>query len=160
MNSVVIDASVVLKWYLLDEILEEKALALLENYYRDRIVLLAPELLAYELANGLVLAASRGRIPHEVVLDALKGFWSLRIKLVDAGQIYERLPYLCRTHQLTAYDASYVATAEIENAVLITADEKLHRAVKAGSGTAIRLGDLKIHDDNKIEWPDNGAPDD
>lgn len=41
-----------------------------------------------------------------------------------------------------------------------TADEKLHRAVKAGSGTAIRLGDLKIHDDNKIEWPDNGAPDD
>ncbi|MEN8780712.1 MAG: hypothetical protein ABF292_06330 [Desulfobacterales bacterium] len=42
----------------------------------------------------------------------------------------------------------------------ILTDEKLHRAVKAGSGTAIRLGDLKIHDDNKIEWPDNGAPDD
>ena len=117
MNRVVVDARFVLKWYLLDEILGEKALALLENYYKGRIILLAPELLAYEQANGLILAGRRGRIDQDVVTDALKGFWSQQMQLVGAGQICELLPCLCRTHQLTSYDASYVATAEIENAL-------------------------------------------
>ena len=36
----------------------------------------------------------------------------------------------------------YAATMEIENTVLIT-DEKLYRAVEAGSGMAMRLVDLE-----------------
>ncbi|MFZ0240660.1 MAG: type II toxin-antitoxin system VapC family toxin [Desulfobacterales bacterium] len=156
MKHVVVDASVVLKWYLIDEILGEKALSLLENHHMGRIALLAPELLAYELANGLVLAARRGRIAQDVVLDGLKGFWALQVRLVDAGQTYKRLPYWCHTHNLTAYDAAYAATAEIENAILITADDKLWRAVKAANKMAIRLSELEIDADNEVEWPEPG----
>ncbi|MBC2768091.1 MAG: type II toxin-antitoxin system VapC family toxin, partial [Desulfosarcina sp.] len=42
----------------------------------------------------------------------------MKIKLVGVGRIYDRLPDLCRTQQLTAYDAGYAAVAEIENAAL------------------------------------------
>lgn len=156
MNQVVVDASVVLKWYLVDEDLGEKALALMESHYHGRIALLAPELLGYELANSLVMAARRGRIPEAVVLDALEGFWSLEIELVAARRVSQRLPHWCRTHELTAYDASYAAVAEMENAVLITADEKLFRAVDGSRGQAIRLKDLEVRESCEIQWPDNG----
>ncbi|MBC2712030.1 MAG: type II toxin-antitoxin system VapC family toxin [Desulfosarcina sp.] len=80
----------------------------------------------------------------------------MKIKLVGVGRIYDRLPDLCRTQQLTAYDAGYAAVAEIENAALITADEKLYRAVEADIGTAVWLGDLKVREDNGIEFPGAG----
>lgn len=157
MKRVVIDASVVLKWYLVDEALEEKALSLLEGHYHGRIALVAPELLGYELVNGLVIAARRGRIPEPVVSEALEGFWSLDIEMVSAWRISQRLVHWCRSYGLTAYDASYAALTEMKAAGLITADEKLYRAVRAEGGAAIRLQDLEMAETGEILWPETAS---
>ena len=47
MKIAVVDASVVLKWYLPDEKYSHKALRLLDNYIADELDLLAPSLLEY-----------------------------------------------------------------------------------------------------------------
>lgn len=154
MKRVILDASVVLKWYLVDEALEEKALHLLESHYNGRIALMAPELLGYELASGLVIAARRGRIPEPVVSEALEGFWSLGIEMVSARRVSPRLVHWCRSYGLTAYDASYAALTEMKEAVLITADEKLYRAVHAEGGSTIRLQDLEEGETGEILWPE------
>jgi hypothetical protein len=52
---------VVLKWYLEDEEFEETALGLLHHYAKGNIGLVAPSLIEYELANGLLIACRRGQ---------------------------------------------------------------------------------------------------
>ena len=46
MKNIVLDASVVLKWYLADEEQGEKALLLLDGYLKQKIGFCAPHLLA------------------------------------------------------------------------------------------------------------------
>ena len=70
--------------------------------------------------------------------------------MVDAGRIYHRLPHWCRTYALTAYDASYAAVAEVEKAILITADEQL---CLAAGNMAVRLKDITVSEDYEITWP-------
>jgi predicted nucleic acid-binding protein len=137
----VIDASVVLKWYLLDEVLGDKALALLQRHYQGHLQLIAPSLLTYELANGLVVASRRGRVNSETVIEALNGFVALDITLIDSRRFYARLPTFSQDFSLSAYDAAYAAVAELENAPLVTADERLYRALASVTDLALWLGD-------------------
>ena len=74
MKNAVIDASVVLKWYLSDEQLGEKALTLLDGFLKQKIDLWAPHLLFYEVLNGLLLAGRKGRLLRENIDPALEGF--------------------------------------------------------------------------------------
>ena len=143
MKKAVIDASVVLKWYLVDEELEDRALRILEDHSEGRVSLCAPELLSYELANGLVIAGRRGRLGAPEIVDALKGFWALQVEVVAAQQISAKLPNLCATYGISAYDASYAAAAQLLEAPLITADERLFQALKGAKGRVIRLADQK-----------------
>jgi predicted nucleic acid-binding protein len=130
MKRAVVDASVVLKWYLLDEVDGEKALNLLEKHYRGGIELLAPSILSYEVANGLVIAGRRGRLAQEEVCEALEGYWALQLTVVDASRFFRQLPHFSNGYGISIYDASYAAVAELEKVPLITADEKLLGALK------------------------------
>lgn len=51
MKHLVIDASVILKWYLSDEAHGEQALSLLKQCAIGELQILAPNLLSYELMN-------------------------------------------------------------------------------------------------------------
>ncbi len=81
MRRVVLDASVILKWYLADEEYGQKALGLLYQYISNELEILAPSLLEYEVVNGLFVAQKRGRIKEEKLLTAIEGFIDLEIKL-------------------------------------------------------------------------------
>ena len=118
MKRAVVDASVVLRWYLLDEVDGEKAINLLEKHYHGRIELLAPSLLAYEVASGLVIAGNRGRLAQEEVREALESYWSLQLIAVDADRFYKRLPHFSHVYGISTYDASYAAVAELENSLV------------------------------------------
>lgn len=52
MKRIVIDASVVLKWYLADEGYSQKALSILDKYVSNEIDILAPSLIAYSDETG------------------------------------------------------------------------------------------------------------
>jgi predicted nucleic acid-binding protein len=126
----VLDASVVLKWFLPDEDRGQVALDLLNLYLSDDLEIIVSSLLEYEIINGLVVAQKRGRIKEEVIIAAIEGFLNLGIKTVRVSGLYSRVLHFCRVYSRSAYDASYLALAEAEQIHLITADETLYNAVK------------------------------
>jgi predicted nucleic acid-binding protein len=130
MKNAVLDASVILKWFLRDEMYGQKALDLLHKFIARDLNLLAPSLLEYEVANGLIIAQKRGRIAEEKILTAIEGFFDLQIDLKDFSHFYPRSLYFCRIYSRSLYDASYLALAETEGIPLITGDESLFNAVK------------------------------
>ena len=130
MRRMVVDASVVLRWYLPDEDQGQAALDLLNLYLSDDLEIVVPSLLEYEIINGLVVAQKRGRIKEAVIISAIEGFLNLGIKTVRLAGLYPRILHFCRVYSRSAYDSSYLALAEAEQIDLITADEALYNALR------------------------------
>jgi len=130
MKSAVLDASVILKWYLTDETYGQKAFSLLHKFITRELTVLSTPLLEYEVVNGLVIAQKRGRIKEEKILTAIEGFFDLQIDLRDLSHFYQRSLKYCRVYNRSLYHASYLALARTEGIPLITADEGLYNAVK------------------------------
>ena len=141
MKRLVVDASVVLKWYLPDEAYGENALSLLHRYIADDVGLIGPSLLEYEVVNGLVIARRRGRIEEGKILAAIEGFLDLGIPFVDLSTLYGTVVHYCNVYHCSTYGASYLALAEREGVMLITADERLFNAVKKDLAWVKWLGD-------------------
>jgi predicted nucleic acid-binding protein len=142
LNRSVIDASLVLKWYLADEEFGETSLRLLQRYLDDEIELLAPTLLEYEIMNALVYAQRKGRIEPENISLALEGFFDLGMDLAPVANLFPRILFFCQTYKCSAYDSSYLALAEAEGIDLITADRKLFATVKTDLKWVKWIGDL------------------
>lgn len=130
MEQLVIDASVVLKWYLDDEEHGKKAMGLLSRYVSNELDIFAPSLLEYEVMNGLIIAQKRGRIEEEKVRIAIGGFMDLGIKLRNLSQNYHKVLHYCKTYNCSAYDASYMVIADEEGIAMVTSDGGLYNAVK------------------------------
>jgi predicted nucleic acid-binding protein len=141
LKRVVLDASVILKWYLPDEDQSEEALDLLKRYISDDMEIIAPSLLEYEVINGLMVARKRTRLSDDAILSAIEGFGNLGIRLLSFSGQYARLIYFCNTYSRSAYDASYLSVAESEKIPFITADEVLYKAVKKDLHWVKRLGE-------------------
>jgi predicted nucleic acid-binding protein len=130
LKRVVLDASVVLKWYLYDEKDSQKATGLLHQYISGELDILAPSLLEYEVVNGLFIAQKRGRIKEEKILTAIEGFIDLEIELKNLSHFYSKVIYYCGMYRRSVYDASYLATADVEGITMITSDEGLYHSIK------------------------------
>jgi len=130
LKRIVIDASVVLKWYLDDEDNSRPALSLLERYVSQELDIIAPSLLGYEVINGLAIAKKRGRIRADKLQMAVQGFMDLEISQKHISSFYPKVIHFYNIYNLSAYAASYLALADEESIPLITADERLYNTVK------------------------------
>ncbi|MGB3862218.1 MAG: type II toxin-antitoxin system VapC family toxin [Candidatus Aminicenantaceae bacterium] len=130
MKRIVVDASVVLKWYLSDEKYSQVALEILDKYVSYEVEILAPSLLEYEVFNGLLIAKKRGRIQEKIVITAVEGFLSLEIEQKNISFFYPDVLFFSESYNLSAYDASYLAVANEGGALLVTADKNLYNKVK------------------------------
>lgn len=142
MNCAVIDASVVLKWYLVDEEYGAYALSLLEKYLEGALDLLAPSLLEYEVINGLIIAQRKGRIREEKIIEAADGFLSLKIAQKNLSSFFPEAINYSRIYNRSVYDSSYLALASKEGVSLITADKNLLSAVQKDLKWVKWLGDM------------------
>lgn len=142
MKRIVIDASVVLKWFLADEKFSQPALALLDKYVSFELEIVAPSLLEYEVLNGLHIARKRGRVEKEKMFVAVEGFLSLEIEQKNISLVYQKVMHFSETYNLTVYDASYLAVAAEEGIELITADKNLCNRVKKALNWIKWLGDI------------------
>jgi predicted nucleic acid-binding protein len=141
LKKAVIDASVILKWYLVDEKFGIKALRLLGEFVSNELDILAPSLLEYEVMNGLMIAQKKGRIKEEKILAAVEGFVNLGINLKSLSHLYPQVIHFCKTYNRSVYDASYMALALDEGISLITADQGLFNAIKKELKWVKWLGD-------------------
>jgi predicted nucleic acid-binding protein len=85
--------------------------------------LAAPHLLPVEVANVLRRAVNAGEVSEDVASLAHADLLDLRIELVSYDTVAARTWEL--RHNLTAYDAWYVAVAELLDVPLATLDQRL-----------------------------------
>lgn len=123
----IVDASVAGAWLLPDE--DHPFAIEIMNQLADEDAV-APELLQHEIRNILLSAEKRGRIAEDMVYTALTRFRALPLRLVTRSEDSEVIR-VARRHQLSAYDAAYLALALTENLPLATLDRKLAVAGRA-----------------------------
>jgi predicted nucleic acid-binding protein len=131
---VVIDASVVVKWFVEEE-LTNQALTLAEDYETRRVDLRSVQLMPFEVMNALRYNPELGETEVEKAAEALTRLGvALHPILQDLHSLSLRCAY---RYGLTIYDASYLALAQFLNCDLYTADKKLIERTK---------GETAIHD--------------
>ena len=123
--AVVIDASVVLAWYLPNEQGNAAADAVALQLARETVI--APGIFWYEVRNILLRSERQGRIDSEDTEQFLGHLRALGIEM-DLEQNEVIVLALARRHQLTFYDAAYLETALRRRAKIATLDGALASA--------------------------------
>lgn len=133
------ETSVVIKWFRQSEVLAGPSLALRDAYLEGQITVLAPSLLAYELANVL---RYKGDLTPDQVQEAIQSLFDMGLELIPPlSSVMRCAVEIAHTLDATVYDAAFAALAESLNTTFITADEKLAR--KLGTLPNVRfLGDI------------------
>lgn len=122
----VLDASVTIVWALRDEAHPVADLAFSAMQIGSAIV---PAIWWYEVRNVLLQCERRGRITVDDSDAFLVGLGQLRID-VDALSPSPRIAELARKHNLSAYDAAYLALAMRESLGVATLDQGLESACR------------------------------
>jgi len=137
---VILDTSVIIKWYRQGELLADRALALRDAFLDGRVMLTVPSLVAYELSN--VLRFKRD-LATEDVQAAVESLYRMGLEWIPpSSAAICRAVELARACETTVYDATFAALGETLNATFVTADGRLARQL-AGSPYVRFLGDVQ-----------------
>jgi predicted nucleic acid-binding protein len=125
----VIDASVVIKWFI-PEPHKEQADKVLTGLTNESLDLIAPDILVAEVGNALW---KRSALPHQLssieAADSFEDFLGLDIRLHSSTALARHAYALAVSEKRAIYDMIYVTLAKERSCPLITADEKLFRAL-------------------------------
>jgi predicted nucleic acid-binding protein len=146
MITLVVDASVAVKWFI-PENLWQPAASLLD----ERFDLHAPDLLFPEVGNVLWKKTLRGEITSAEALDIVGALKRVPMTIHTSDAVIEQAISIAVEHGRSVYDSLYLAFACRIDARLVTADQRLVSALQA---TALRarvtwLGDAQ-------EFPGSG----
>lgn len=130
--SLVIDASVALKW-VLDEPGADAAAALRSES------LIAPELWLVEAANALWRRTRRGEMSDEQAKERLVVLLAAPVTAAPIERDLLAAADLADTLAHPVYDCLYLAMAIRENTQVITADRRFHAVVAASPALAGRI---------------------
>jgi len=122
MEKIVVDASVVVKWFVKEEGSNE-ALNIRNSYIAGEVKLIAPELIIFEVLNALYFKKLFSSSEIKEIAEALEAY-SLELCPLR-GQYAKKTVEISFENNITIYDASYIALAILKNAELYTADKKL-----------------------------------
>ena len=123
-ETLVVDASVAIKWFL-PEPDAEPAVALLRAGHR----LIAPDLLWIEVASVLWKVARRGSLTAEEAERMISDAAAFPVEIIDSGMLLTEALRIATATDRTVYDSLYVALAVRQDAVMVTADERLVNAL-------------------------------
>ncbi|MCB0025092.1 MAG: type II toxin-antitoxin system VapC family toxin [Caldilinea sp.] len=139
MNSpVCVDASFALK-LVLAETHSDLVEAMWRGWIQQDVEIYAPAHLAFECTSVIRNHVYRKEITSEAGNEAFRSLHAQPISLIDPEVLNQRAWELAKQYQRpTAYDAYYLAAAELLNCELWTADRRLARAV-IGSFPLLRL---------------------
>ena len=119
--SLVVDASVALKWFLSEELHASQALAVVQ----DGATLIAPDFLIAEVCNAAWRSARLGRISQAQVDAIAANLPRFFDSLVSVSSLARRAVAIAGQLDHPVYDCLYLALAEAEQAELLTADMRL-----------------------------------
>jgi predicted nucleic acid-binding protein len=124
---IVLDASVILKWFLIEEG-RDIALMILDRHVDEDEQIAIPELLYYEFGNIMALKAE---LSEDKVIESIAFLFGFNLKVISLSQQeYIGAIRLSRLYKISVYDASYIVLAKSLNVNFVTADEKLAQKMK------------------------------
>jgi predicted nucleic acid-binding protein len=123
----VLDASVILKWFLEEEY-SDVALKIRENFYREIYRIIEPDFLLYEFVNVL---RYNPVYTEEDVIKAVNSLIEADMDIVlPTIELLEVAVNIAKRYDITVYDAIYIALAKLISGTYVTADKKLYEKVK------------------------------
>jgi predicted nucleic acid-binding protein len=133
MKTVVVDASVAAKWFLPshDESLTRQAARLLDAFVGRQVRFLEPDLFWAELANMFWKAVRQQRWRRESAETALNAMLDRNFPTVSSISLLEEACGIASEFDRSVYDSLYVSLALRARGELITADERLAKALAA-----------------------------
>jgi predicted nucleic acid-binding protein len=122
---VVVDASVVLRWFVEQEG-HERATDWLRRFVTDPEILVAPDLLRFEVHGAL--ARLMPRRDFDWAQRSFDRFNRLGIRMLSTdARVFARALEISAEEHIAGYDAVYVAHAEALKVVWLTADRRVLR---------------------------------
>jgi predicted nucleic acid-binding protein len=140
--TIIVDASVAIKWIVHEDALNARALALRDS--EERIE--APDLILSEVLNVAWKKWRRREMTAEEATIGFTGILNFLDIIHPAENLYRRAMALAFELDHSAYDCIYLACAEQIESVLVTADRRLcDSANRAGLGHLVRsLSDVSL----------------
>lgn len=138
---VVVDSSVLVKWFIPEDHHEE-ARALLEDHLYGRIEAVIPRYATLEFANVLRKYVIRGIVGRREIEEAFDLLVESAPVIIEEDEVLVRraLGYSIE-RGLTIYDAIYVILAKELGATFYTADEKLIRHLEGSEPLIKHIGE-------------------
>jgi len=131
-NTLVIDASIAVKW-VVEEHNTPEALTL-----RQKAKLIAPELLVAECANILWKKVKREELLKQEALLAARLLQGAEIELLPTRSLFEAATRMSIEIDHPAYDCLYLALAVEKECPFVTADERFLRKLHQGRQHKLR----------------------
>ena len=133
----VVDASVIVKWFLHhQEADRDRALALRDLHISGRSTIYIPRLAVLEVLNAIRFSSKADEEDGETALEALQDL-HLEIKAPDVN-LLRKANAIAWAYKITIYEALYVALAEQVGYPLITADKTMIKKL-AGHSIVVPL---------------------
>ena len=123
--NIIIDASILAKWFLSNEEESELALKIRDDFTANRVSISFPSLVFYEVSNLLRSAVIRSRLDKEKALKIYEDFLELDFEIYMTNDLLRNSLEIAMRNDISSYDASYVVLAEYLKAPLFTADQRL-----------------------------------
>ena len=121
-TKVVLDSSIIVKWFL-KELYSEEAIKVRNDYVQRKISIAVPSLLIYEVLNALRYS---GIYSEEELKEICLALNKYGFEIYDIeGDLKSKVVEIAYRHNITVYEASYVALAMKLKTVLYTADDEL-----------------------------------
>ena len=121
----VFDANVLVR-ALVDDVAEARSWV--ERLAEGELRVIVPDLIYAESASALARHGRTGRLDFTRVFDVLARIVRLPFESIPSRHLALPACALARHHGITTYDAHYLALAEAEGALLVTADRRLAAA--------------------------------
>lgn len=128
--NIILDSSVVAKWFFPSEEDSKIALEIKELFLLHEITISVPLLIYYEINNLLRTAIKHLRVNEDLAKEAYQGLLELELVTYSSAELMMMALKTAVTLDISSYDASYIALSEYLQIPLITADQKLVKKAK------------------------------
>jgi predicted nucleic acid-binding protein len=130
-ETVVVDASVAVKWLLQDEDYAPEAERLLTRFSQGDVILAAPDHIRYEVPAAITVATigSQPRLTRQQGQSAIEEFLALGLTTVGTDRLILAAYPLVHQYAIALYDALYLALSRQLGCSLVTADRKLYQRI-------------------------------
>ena len=129
MSRYVVDASVAVKWHLHDEDFAPYAHAVLQDFREDRLDLIAPDQMRYEVPSAIRNAVNRKRLGSEQARMAIDQFLAWEISTVSTNDLIRAGYRQSLRFGCSLCDGLYLALAEAARIPLLYADPHLRNSL-------------------------------